>query len=527
MPWVPKGCSDAVDATNIFRGAMRSLSNLVPDPENIGVYVPRPASVRQTDFIASGFTNHGFVSCCFVVGDRAYGLIATDDTPGHDMPFIYDLAGQVFVSVSGITGSNVPSSQPTSGPWTPPTMAVIGTKVIVTSNGYVGSSNKFGWFDISTFSSPSWNAGDTATHGLPDVPTAVFNFFDRAYYAVNNTIWFSDVLDPTTISNATNTLTLGDTTNITALGGLPLQNQLGGVVQSLIAFKSKVIFQITGDLALNNLAQNAIIGGIGTTSPLSVTPSHLGLFFMSDHGLRMVTQDGQVSGIIGANGSGISVPFINSIEPTRISAAFNVDTIRITTQNGAISTQPIQEWWYNTDLESWSGPHTFPASIIQPWRSAFILSPVGILSSLWQSDTLPKETSNYIENGNQLEFEYTTPPLPLTQTMNQNAVLEHSVGMSFSEVGGTINFFAFDENGGVLDNCSKTVIVSASIWGSFVWLTDLWGGTINNYQQFRIPWTKPLVFSQIVFSATGQAIPGFRMGNTYLRYQVLGYMVYN
>lgn len=489
----------------------------------MGLFVPRPAAVEITDFSTSGFTSPGFVSCIFVVGSRIYGMVATNDTPGKDMPFVYDIEAAAFVTVSGVTGANVPTSPPTSGVWTPPTMAVIGTKVMVTHTGFTGA-NKIGWFDISTFASPSWNAGDTATNALPSKPTFVINFFDRAYYAVGNTLWFSDVLDALTITNSTNFLVCGDTTDIIALGALPLTTQLGGVTQSMYAFKSKSIFQVTGDLALSTLALNALSAGTGTNSALSLASSKDGLYFMSSSGLRVLNQDGVIGPVIGQYGGGVSVPFINVSVPSRLCLAYNVDTVRVNTQNNMLQSTPHQDWWYNTTTQMWTGSHTFPASLIQPYSGSFVITPVDVTASIWQSDTLPVETSAYIENGSQLTFNATFSPLPLTGSMNMNAVVEASIGFSFSVLGGTINFSAFDENGAVLDYVTKTFPSSGSLWDVAVMGLDVWGGQLLGYQQFGIPWSKPLVFNQIVISATGDAIPGLQIGDLFMRYQQLGWM---
>ena len=191
----PRTASDTVDGTNSAPGAMIALTNLVQDPSTMGLFVPRPASVELTDFSTSGLTTPGFISCIFVVGTRVYGMIATADFAGKDMPFIYDIAAGAFVTVTSIAVGELPTSPATTGTWTPPTMAVVGTKVIVTHPGFSGA-NKIGWFDISTFAVPTWNAGDTTTNALPAKPTFVFNFFDRAYYVVGNTLWFSDILAP-------------------------------------------------------------------------------------------------------------------------------------------------------------------------------------------------------------------------------------------------------------------------------------------------------------------------------------------
>ncbi len=519
----PAGASDTSDGSNVFPGAMTALTNLVPDPSTENLWVPRPASIRKYNF--SDFSSPGFVSLEFVVGDLVYGMIATSATPGHDEPFIYDLNAGAFVPVTGAVAGNTPNSPATTGPWTPPTAALVGHYVVVTHPGFDGVTNLIGWFDISNPAAPTWDAGNTGTNLLPHQPVAVFNFNGRAYYGLKNTSYFSAELDPLTITNATDFLTHGDTSPVVAYGGTPLTTQLGGIVQSLIVFKSDILFQVTGDLALMNLTNEAISSGVGTSAPLSITSTPEGLSFISTHGMRFVSPTAQISPVVGSYGAGISVPFINSSVPSRICAAFNVDTVRITCQRDDVLGNPTQEWWYNTDQENWSGPHTFPASLIQPWRDTFIMTPYNITASLWESDSEPQETSVYMENGVQMTFKYSSSPVPLTGLMEMNQIVETSIGVAFNTVQGAITATAYDENDIVLDQVPVPIPFGGSIWGTMIWGAFIWGAGYLKYQQVRIPWSKPLVFGQAVFSVTGNAIPGFQIGTLFNRYQPLGYML--
>lgn len=523
-PYRSVGVSDTVDATSTFQGAMSALTNLVPDPSTEYLFVPRPAAEDKYDF--GDFADPGFVSLEFVVGDLVYGMIATSLSPGDDQPFVYDLNAGAIVPLTGVTGSNVPSSPNTTGNWTPPTAALIGSKVMVTHPGFNGTSNVIGWFDISTPTAPVWNAGNTATNALPSVPVAVVNFFDRAYYALQNMLWYSDTLDPTTITNATNSLTLGDTTLVVAMCGLPLLTTSGGIVQSLYAFKNSTFFQVTGDLALNTLALQSTPYGVGTFAPLSLCSTPLGISFMSPQGLRFVSPNGTLTPVVGENGSGICVPFINTIVPSRVCAAYNADTIRMSVQNDAVDFSPIQEYWYNLDLEAWSGPHNFPASLISAWRETFLMTPWGINAKLFQSDAFPLLTSAYIENGVQLTFNWETPNLPETGTMNMNSVIETSIGLAFNRQQGSVTATAYDSQNDIMNQLVVPIPSGTSVWGSAIWGLFIWGAGLLDYQQVRIPWTVPLVFDQMKISITGNAIPGFQVGNLYNRYEPLGYMVY-
>jgi hypothetical protein len=522
--WTPAGVSDSVDGTNAFLGAMSALTNLVPDPSSAGLYVPRPAATLLTDFTGSGITNPGFVSVLKVSGDTLYGMVASDDFAGKDVPFMYDLATDTFTTILGPAAGNLPDSPATTGEWEPPTAAIVGTQVVFTHPGFTGG-DRVGFLDISNPASPVWDAGNTAPNTLPSRPQAVFEFSGRAWYAVGNILYFSDIIDADRITDADQSITIGDDSDIVGMGGLPMSSVQGGIIEAMMVFKAKSISQITGDIALDTLVNNEVATGVGTKSPLSIDSTPMGLAFISEHGLRVVSIGGEVSPVIGADGKGVSTAFIDSLEPSRIAGAFNVNTYRVSTQNNFLPNQPLQDWWFNIDLKQWTGPHSFPVSLVAKWRGSFIITPRNVEGGVWRSDIVPLDTSSYIENGNQLEFAYATVPMPLNQTMDNNAIIETSIGLQFSKVGGTVNFYAADENEVVLDYVSKNVNVSASIWGTTPWGSGTWGGTVLNYQQVRVPWTKPLVFNQFTFAATGNAVSGLKVGVLSLRYQKLGYMV--
>ena len=158
-----KGLSDTVDGSNVFAGAMQSLQNLIPAQDTSELWVPRPAAALLTDF--SGFTAPGFVSSSLVVGNIEYGLVSSGLNAGRDQPYAYNLETGLFLAVTGITAANTPSSPPSIGAWTPPIMTLVGTSVIVTHPGFPGGAIKFGWFDISSFTTTQ---SITTTSGSPD-----------------------------------------------------------------------------------------------------------------------------------------------------------------------------------------------------------------------------------------------------------------------------------------------------------------------------------------------------------------------
>ena len=149
--FAPKGCSDAVDGSSAFPGAMAQLANLAPDPAMNGSFVPRPGAYLDIDFAALGYTTPAFISSSLVIGNLCYGTIASGLNAGNDEPFCVDLLMRSAIAVSGITAGNTPASPPPSGAWTPPIIAQVGSRVVVTHPGFPGGAVKFGWFDVSGF----------------------------------------------------------------------------------------------------------------------------------------------------------------------------------------------------------------------------------------------------------------------------------------------------------------------------------------------------------------------------------------
>src|SRR5262252_2774138 len=164
--WSPKGLSDVLDSTDAFKGAMASLQNLIPDPSTPELWQCRPASLLTTNFIGGGFssgfssgfqvntlfTSPGFISCLLIVGNLAFGMIATSRNAGHDEPFCFNLMTNTFIVVGGtINSTTTPISPNATGDWTPPQIEIVGSKVVVCHAGFSGAGGNFiGWFDVST-----------------------------------------------------------------------------------------------------------------------------------------------------------------------------------------------------------------------------------------------------------------------------------------------------------------------------------------------------------------------------------------
>ncbi|MEF9504260.1 hypothetical protein OWS73_21410 [Burkholderia sp. 1B3(2022)] len=116
--FTPKGLCDAFDATDAFAGACQLLSNLVFDQGNPEIIVARPG-VGSAATTFGGFASPTYVSVHTVIGTVAYGMVSTARNPGFDEPFAFNLLTSSFITISGVTSANVPSSPATSGAWAP------------------------------------------------------------------------------------------------------------------------------------------------------------------------------------------------------------------------------------------------------------------------------------------------------------------------------------------------------------------------------------------------------------------------
>lgn len=552
LAWRIRGLSDALDSSDggSFPGSMLQLQNLIPDPSTRDLWQCRPASIELFNFNTAGgpfsseFSSEfqigyflgaaGLISCMKVVGNYVYGMMADGAVAGYDGPFCYNLLNNTPVVVTGTqTSTTLPASQPATGAWIPPQMDVIGTKLMVAHPGFSGAGgNYIGYFDLTTPGAPVWNAGNMGgAINFTVAPIAVKQFNNRAYYihnaAAQPAVIFSDALSALNATNANQILTFNDNVQLTALGALPLNNLLGGIVQSIMVFKGVTnIFQITGDAAStsNPLTVNALDVATGTLAPNSVCPTYQGLAFVAPDGVRFITFTGQVTDPLGFSGSGVTVPFIYSSVPSRIAACCNGNVLRVTTQNGNIPTNPTYEYWYHFPIKRWSGPHSFPASLIQPYQGTFVIAPTGIIASLWQSDPIQSNTSTFVENGTQMTWVEQTSLLPDTEQMTNSCVTESTIDLALPPTSAAVAIVAADQNGTVINSVAVNPpsATMMTVWGSFIWGQAVWaGGVAAALSPYEIPWTLPIVFSRMTLQASGNSIGGLKIGTWHARYQVL------
>ena len=196
LRFTPKTVSDSIDDDNSPPGACSSLSNLLWDPSTPGVLLCRPANLELTTF--PGFTSPGIVSGVFQQGQIIYGLIASGSPAGKDTPFAYNIFTSSFLTISGITSANTPTTPAATGDWTPPTADALGGRIYFTHPGFnFAGGYAFGYFDMSGFTANV--VGDTVS-GSPTINGA----FSIAGIGPGYPISGTGIPANTTVINTTN-----------------------------------------------------------------------------------------------------------------------------------------------------------------------------------------------------------------------------------------------------------------------------------------------------------------------------------
>lgn len=524
----PRGLVDAFDATDKFPGACISLSNLIFDQANPEIMVSRPGVTQITAF--AGFVTPGVISVHTTIANRTYGLIASGRNAGKDEPFSYNHDTSTFDVVTGITNANSPTTQSSSGAWTPPTMAVVGTNLIVTHPGFLGGASKFGVFDISNAAAPAWSATDTATNALPSIPLAVANFNNRAYFACTNSLPYTDVLTLVRTS-ATQALTIGDPSNITALSGLPVQTTSGGVISALLVFKAFQVWQVTGDAAAvggSTLSQNYLSLTVGTSAPRSVANSPTGCYFAGTSGPFIVDQMGVVRPLTNRGtmeeSPDIQTPFQNMVTPSRVNGWYTGSVYRICMETIMRGVQSVNDYWFDEHRRRWTGPHTFPYDNASQLTNFFVLASNANPGVLFKSQILPDSTSVYTDNGVTTSAALDSSTFPKTGHMAEKQVVESTQELS---AGGTPTAYAItavDDQGNQLNTTQIVVNSQGKNWGAFVWGDGTrWSSALTVPHVYNVPWTAPLVFKKMAIQIRATATSSLAIGTFFARYQDLGY----
>src|SRR5512135_284651 len=566
MRFTPRGLVDAFDATDKFPGACQALTNLVFDPSNPELVVTRPGVTQLCSFTVGGFSNPGYVSVHGAVGTRIYGMIATAKTAGFDEPFCFDTATGAFVPITGVTGANVPSSPTSSGDWTPPTIASVGTMIIITHPGFSGAAGVFfGVIDVTNPAAPAWHAYNTTTTLLPTVPIAVANFNNRAWFVCaagagqpNNHLYYTDVLtNPPTITNATQFLVIGDSNPVNALSGLPMQTTSSGILQTLTVFKTTQVWQIAGDTTTSNLSLNYVSLTTGTNAPRSVQQSPYGIYFSSTGGPYFVDLLGTLRATTHSLQElepDVSTPFQNAVSPTRWAGAYNSTIYRVCGSTVIQGRQTVNDYWFDEHRRRWNGPHTFAYDCASALAGYFVLSSVnnpGILIKSTPTQTLTTVTEDL---ATPITIKLLSSTFPKVDWMAMKQVAESQVELATTECFVDFTLTAEDDQGNIVGQADIDVIqAGVGIWGSNVWgdgtkwgcpeqavwggglkwgsppigTGAIWGaGTVKAIPHtYPVPWAAPLVFEKMQLQITAPAGNNVTIGTFYARYQKTGYMV--
>jgi hypothetical protein len=418
-------------------------------------------------------------------GATANGVSITIDTITVNLSAVSLNAAPINVPVT-FTGATITLSQAATG-------SVANTSLTIAGG---------------TRAAPLWGAGDCDRNPLLSTPLGVMQMNGRAYFADGlDGIPFSDSGLPCRRSNQPDVqaLTTNDGTSVTAIAPLELSAPItGGIVQAAIAFSGDgAMRQITGDMATSDLKMNLLPIATGSLAPLAIIPCAMGTAFVSPQGLRFIRPDGSVTAPIGTKGKGIVKPFQFAVSPSRICAEANGATLRITVQNGSKSGNPVEEYWFDLTDQTWTGPHSFPARLIQHWRSTFVMAPVAVPASLWQSDSYQTASSIYRENEAQLTWVAETVLLPDNAMMAMNSVVDSTIMVGFQPPL-AVEVLALDEDRVLLGSASAQGVTAAM-------------------RQRTLDWDQPIQFKQTSILMRGQSDPSLHLGNLYMRHQVLGY----
>ncbi len=527
LRWFPGGLCDGYDSTFTFEGSCTALSNLIFDQANPEAVVSRPGvGTAFTTF--SGFTAPGFVSLHVAVGNMLYGWIASGRTTGFDEPFAYNTVTGLFITLTGVTAANVPTSPPSTGAWTPPTATVVGTYLILTHPGFSGTGTNF--FGVINLSTNAYSSSNTATSPLPGVPTAVANFNNRAYFVVGAVVYYSDSLNPLSRTSTGQSVTVGDVSGISALSGLPVTTSTAGVIPALIVFKTGQVWQLTGDPALtsNPLSLTYLSLSQGTSAPRSVCQTTRGTFFIGTDGPMIIDALGNVRALTfyESQTSDVRVPFLNVTIPSRVEGEYAANIYRVcvpTTLNG---NQVTNDYWFDVNRGRWTGPHTFAYDCASSLGSTFVLSSVNAPGKLFYSTPNPTTTSVYNDNGTALMVAIQSSAFPMAGDMQEYAVMETVVELASggAQVQYTVAFS--DTYNNTLATANITTAQQGLVWGGgTVWggAGATWASSLKIPNDFTAPWAAPVVSDKFIFRASALSSSALLLGVLQCRAQPIGY----
>jgi hypothetical protein len=531
----PVGLTDGVDQAGTFHGACQTLANLVFDRINRKAVVPRPGVNVENNysaFVSSQALTVGSISVSLTIGTQIFGMIAalTGTLAGYDVPFVYNTANQTFTTITGQTTANLPTTQATTGAWTPPTMDQCGNKIAVTHPGFSGA-NYFGWFDTTTPSAPIWTAGNTSVNALPAKPNWVRTFTNRFYFGVANNVVFADapanwVAGEITISNANfaSALTIGDGSSTVAGYFIPIKTSSAGTLQGLLVFKALTIWQITGDIGTSNLALNEVSSTEGTSAPRTIQSLPQGVSYMAANGIRILDVTNQISPL----NLDVVAPFTECTVPSRACASYNNGIYRICLTTVVKGVSFTADYWFDNIFSRWNGPHTFPYNIIVSLGQKFYFGSLSYPGILFNSDPFPISTSTFTDNSANYLCTMLTASMPdgsegTPHPMSEKQIVESTIELSTTTSNSTYFFNAQDDQSNTLASASVAIQTTAPQWGTAVWGAFQWAASVVSSHVFVIPWPNPIVYKKLLMGITVQAAQGVSIKALDMRVQDTGY----
>lgn len=518
----PRGLYDALTGDGAPDGACSILTNFVHDMTTPFVWIARPGAVALTDF--PSLPSPSNISVMLAIGTKVFGMIGTARFPGYDEPFCYDVSTRLFTSITGPSATNLPATQSMSGAWTPPTMDVVGSKIIVTHPGFSGSgSNFFGVIDISTPATPSWSAANTTTNALPAVPNAVKQFDNRAWFAVNNRAYYSDSLAPTTITNASQFLTLGSTSsNVIGFGGLQISQTQGGVLAGLAGFKDVGFWQILPDATVTYKLNGPFPPG--TRAPRSIAQTPKGILYAADSGIYLIGLDGTPSA---APLPGVRSPIALATTPSRIAACYNDTVYRVglqTTTNVLTGTIEYVEYWYDFEINEWTGPHKpLSSSMMVGANGTFIVASTLSPGVLYQSDAHGNSAPETTEFGQAMQVWLQSVILAQDDMMAVKTLIESQIDISFGSAANSLTAQWLSAAEGQAGTATVTAQVG-TYWNQFNWNEANWSPAQYGLRTYNLDWDQPVVYKTGAFAIFGTLTQNLRIGPARFRTAVQNQM---
>ncbi len=318
MDWTGRTLCDAIDGTNAPQGGMQTTANLVPDPSTNGCWVPRPAAVRKFSFDA--FLNPRFTSAELVVGDIVYGMLATSRFPGKDEPYAYDLANGVFLPISGVLSSNVPTSPSATGDWTPPILCQVGSRIIMTHPGFPGGATKFGWLDISGFSLSTVGSFQPSLQITGDTDTAFQQTINGMPAMIGPggelVIQYRDALLPVPLGSAITGTNIAANTTIVSAKAVYLFNYAGNTHSNTTI--DNLTDKNTGLNSTAGLYVGQQISGGGIPTGTTITAINRGAFSMT------ISQNATLTFTAGLNITGTQLNLSQNVTGTGDGITFTI-----------------------------------------------------------------------------------------------------------------------------------------------------------------------------------------------------------